>query len=178
MIPALQASFPDLSLRRLCPLLGLSRSGVCAGWPRAPDAEALALRDAIERIALAFPGYGERRVTHAPKREGWRVNHKRVRRVMRGELLMCQLRRRFVPTTDSRRGLGNRPNLLRDQDIRSPNQAWVADSTDIRLAATFCYLAAIPDAGSSAGICRRTSTRTWPWRPWSGPSPTGSRDRG
>ena len=53
------AMVPARSVRRLCPLLGLSRSW----WyertqPRAPDLEALARRDAIERIVLEFPSYG------------------------------------------------------------------------------------------------------------------------
>ncbi len=40
------------------------------------------LRDRIERIVLAYPGYGYRRVTHQLRRESFRVNHKRVLRVM------------------------------------------------------------------------------------------------
>jgi len=148
MIPALQASFPALSLRALCPLLGISRSGVYAARSREPAAEALALRDAIERIVLDFPGYGYRRVTHALRRAGWAVNHKRVLRVMREESVLCQLKRRFVPTTDSRHGWGSYPNLLRERVVSSPNQAWVADITYLRLPTTFCYLAAILDAFS------------------------------
>lgn len=145
----LQVAFPGLSTRRLCALLGISRSW----WydrarPREPDAEAVALRDAVERIVLAFPGYGYRRVAHALKREGWKVNHKRVLRVMREESLLCQLKRRFVPTTDSRHGLGGYPNLLRGQAIERPDQAWVADITDVRLPAAFCFLAAVLDACS------------------------------
>lgn len=33
----------------------------------------------------------------------WTVNHKRILRIMRQESLLCQLKRRFVPTTDSAR---------------------------------------------------------------------------
>ncbi len=149
MIPALQASFPEVSLRQLCPLLGISRSGVYAASQQARvDVEVVALRDAIEHIVLAFPGYGYRRVTHELRRQGWLVNHKRVLRIMRDEALLCQLKRRFVPTTASRHGLGSYPNLLRDQVPSAPNQAWVADLTYIRLPTTFCYLAAILDACS------------------------------
>jgi transposase InsO family protein len=145
----LQPAFPALSTRRLCALVGISRSWwYDRAQPRAPDAEAVALRDAIERIVLAFPGYGYRRVTHALRRDGWRINPKRVLRVMREESLLCQLRRRFVVTTDSRHGLGSFPNRLRDQDIQRPDQAWVADLTYIRLPTTFCYLATILDAWS------------------------------
>lgn len=145
----LHAAYPDLSLRRLCALLGLSRSW----WyeraqSREPDGAAIALREAIECLVLKFPGYGYRRVTHALRREGWRVNAKRVLRVMREESLLCQLTRRFVATTDSRHGLGRYPNLLRERVLDGPNQAWVADLTYIRLPTTFCYLATILDAWS------------------------------
>jgi putative transposase len=151
MIAALQAAFPDLSLRRLCPLLGISRSGVYAARQRATvaaDDATLVLRDAIERIVLEFPGYGYRRVTHELRRQGWTVNAKRVLRVMHEESLLCQLKRRFVVTTDSRHGLGGYPNLLRERVVDGLNEVWVADLTSIRLPTTFCYLAAILDAWS------------------------------
>ena len=145
----LHAIFPELSVRQLCPLLGISRSGVYAARQRGvPASEAVALRDAIERIVLKFPGYGYRRVTHELRRRGWDVNHKRVLRIMRDEALLCQLKRRFVPTTDSRHGLGHYPNLLRERMVSAPNQAWVADITYVRLPTTFVYLAAILDAFS------------------------------
>lgn len=64
----------------------------------------MALRVAIEEVVLEFPGYGYRRVTKALRRLDWRVNHKRVLRIMRDEALLCQLRRRWVPTTDSGHG--------------------------------------------------------------------------
>jgi len=151
MIPALQTTFPNLSLRQLCPLLGLSRSGVHAARRRRAGeqtATAMALRNAIEEIVLDYPGYGYRRVTHELRRRGWAVNHKRVLRLMREETLLCQLQHRFVVTTDSRHHLGSYPNLLRDRQIWRPNQAWVADLTYIRLPTAFCYLAAILDAWS------------------------------
>lgn len=149
MIPELHAVFPDLSLRQACTLLGLSRSGVYESGQRAArDAAAVALRDAIERIVLDFPGYGYRRVTHALRREGWSINAKRVLRVMREESLLCQLKRRFVVTTDSQHGFPRYPNLLRELTVDSLNQAWVADLTYIRLPTTFVYLATILDAYS------------------------------
>jgi hypothetical protein len=132
MIPALQASFPELSQRALCPLLGISRSGVSVTRSREPAAEALALRDAIERIVLAFPGYGSRRVTHALRREGWTVNPKRALRVMREASLLCHLKRRFVPTTDSRPGWGSYPNQRRERVVSGPNQAWRDQRDDER----------------------------------------------
>ena len=149
MIAALQAAFPLLSLRRVCAILEISRSGVYEHGQRAATDDATAtLRDAIERIVLDFPGYGYRRVTHALRRDGWAVNAKRVLRVMREESLLCQRKRRFVVTTDSRHGFTRYPNLLRAQTVDGLNQAWVADITYIRLPTAFVYLATILDACS------------------------------
>ena len=149
MIATLQEQFPALSLRGLCRLVGVSRSWYYAH----PTPETLAerdldLRDAIERVTLDFPGYGYRRVTHALQRDGWTVNHKRVLRIMRQESLLCQLKRRFLVTTDSAHGLPTYPNLLTEIALSAPNQAWVADITYIRLPTSFVYLACVLDAYS------------------------------
>lgn len=149
MIAVLQEQFPALSLRRLCQLVGVSRSWYYAH----PTADALAerdldVRDAIERVTLEFPGYGYRRVTHALRREGWTVNHKRVLRVMRQESLLCHLKRRYLVTTDSAHGLPIYPNVLAEVTVSAPNQAWVADITYVRLPTSFVYLACLLDAYS------------------------------
>jgi putative transposase len=141
MIAAMHDAYPELSIRRLCELVGTGRTW----YYTCPSAEEVAvrdtaLRDAIERIVLGFPGYGYRRVTKALQRDGWTVNHKRVLRVMRQESLLCHLERRFVVTTDSAHPLRTYPNLLAG--------AWVADLTYIRLPTTFAYLACLLDAWS------------------------------
>jgi len=140
---------PEMSIERLCELMGVSRSWYykrpCAEEKAHKD---VALRDAIERIVLEFPGYGYRRVTAALRREGWSVNHKRVLRIMREASLLCQLKRRFVPTTDSAHSLGRYPNLIKDTRIDGLDEVWISDITYVRLPTTFCYLAAILDAYS------------------------------
>lgn len=146
---SLQQQFPSLSVRQLCTLLGVSRSWVYERLEAPSQAERdVALRDAIEQIVLEFPGYGYRRVTAELHRQQWRVNHKRVLRIMRQEALLCQLQRSWVATTDSRHALQTYPNLLADLSLWRPNQAWVADITYIRLPTTFVYLACVLDAWS------------------------------
>jgi transposase InsO family protein len=149
MMALMQAAHPELSIRRLCALVGVSRTWYYTR-PSPDDMAArdTALRDAIERLVLAFPGYGYRRVTKALQHAGWAVNHKRVLRVMRQEALLCQLHRRFVATTDSGHALPTYPNLLADAPLTGPDQAWVADITYIRLPTTFAYLACVLDAWS------------------------------
>lgn len=149
MIAAAHAAHPALSIQRLCTLVGVSRSWFYAREADRPcQAQALALRAAIEAITLDYPGYGYRRVTKHLQRDGWAVNHKRVLRIMREDALLCQLQRRFVPTTDSRHAWRRYPNLLADQTLTGPNQAWVADITYVRLPTGFIYLAALLDSWS------------------------------
>ncbi len=156
---------PEVSERSLCRLFGVSRS-----WyyqkPTAAEQKArkdLSLRDAIEHIVLEFPGYGYRRVTQALRREGWPINHKRVLRIMREESLLCQIKRRFVPTTDSAHAFGVYPNLIKDTKFDGLDQAWIADITYVRLPTSFCYLAVILDAYSRRCVgwylSRRIDTR-------------------
>ena len=106
MIEQAAIEHPQMALSSLCELFGVSRSWYYEKRESGEKAiEDVALRDAIERIVLEFSGYGYRRVTQALRKEGWVVNHKKVLRVMRKESLLCQLKRRFVPTTDSAHSL-------------------------------------------------------------------------
>lgn len=158
MIATLHQAFPQVSLRHLCHWLGVGRTW----YYTRPSVEEratqdVALRDAIERIILEMPGYGYRRVTHALRREGWVVNHKRVLRIMRQESLLCQLKRQFVVTTDSAHSYTTYPNRLAERDVTAPDQAWVADITYVRLPTTFVYLACVLDAYSRRCIGWRLS---------------------
>ena len=70
-----------------------------------PKADAdMDLRDAIHRIALEWPSYGRPRITAELRRQKWRVNPKRVYRLMREDNLLCVRKRKFVVTTDSNHG--------------------------------------------------------------------------
>jgi len=138
-----------LLVQRLCVLIGVSRAGFYrwrAAEPAAgPDME---LRDAIQKIALEFPYYGWRRVTAALRRQDWVVNHKRVKRILREDNLLCLRQKRFVITTDSRHSRPVYPNLAADLTLSGLDQLWVADITYIRLQAEFVYLAVVLDAYS------------------------------
>jgi transposase InsO family protein len=87
-------------------------------------------------------------VTRALRDRGWTVNHKRVRRIMREDNLLCVRKRRFAATTDSNHGRKVYPNLAQQVTLTSIDQLWVADITYIRLETEFVYLAVILDAFS------------------------------
>jgi len=106
------------------------------------------LRGKIEAICLEYPRYGYRRVTEQLKREGLRLNHKKVLRLMRESDLLCRVRRRWVKTTDSNHRFPRYPNLIKGMAIIRLNQVWLSDITYIRIRTGFVYLAAILDAYS------------------------------
>ena len=107
------------------------------------DAE---LRDHIERIQGEFSGYGYRRLGKQLRREGIRVNDKRIRRVQRKyELFPIRWRSFKIATTDSDHGYKVYPNLLAGLTVTGANQVWVADITYIRILNGFVFLAALLD---------------------------------
>ena len=72
-----------MSERRACRVIGIARSS--QRYPsRSVDAEA-PLTGRIIAFATQYGRYGYRRITALLRREGWRINHKRVERIWRKE---------------------------------------------------------------------------------------------
>jgi putative transposase len=138
-----------LSIERMVKLGRVSRSGFYRfqGAVPSPDCD-MDLRDAIQRIAVEWPSYGRPRITAELRHRGWRVNPKRVYRLMREDNLLCVRRRKFVVTTDSNHGRGIYPNLAPNMILTATDQLWRADITYIRLRDEFVFLAVILDAYS------------------------------
>jgi transposase InsO family protein len=139
-----------LTIIRMVKLSGISRASFYRSG-RKPSTEAnrdMDLRDAIQKIALEWPAYGRPRITAELRKQGWKVNPKRVQRMMREDNLLCVRKRKFVVTTDSNHGRKVYPNLAEELTLTGVNQLWRADITYIRLEEEFIYLAVILDAYS------------------------------
>ncbi len=136
-------------MNALCQMTGLNRAGFYR-WrlPRLATPIEMEVRDQMQKIALEWPAYGYRRITHQLQKQGFDINHKRVLRMMREDNLLCVRRRAFVVTTDSRHNLPIYQNLARHIKPTAINQLWVADITYIRLRTEFVYLAVVLDAFS------------------------------
>lgn len=106
------------------------------------------LRDRIEKIAYKYPYYGYRRMTHALKRDGTKINHKKVLKIMKEMGIQCKKRRKFAVTTNSSHRLRTYPNLAKKLVVDRTDKLWCADITYIRILTAFVYLAAIIDAFS------------------------------
>jgi len=150
MHPQGLGSRPGISAERLCAAAGVSRASYYRSWAAgAPRTEETALRDLVQKLAIAHKHYGYRRITELVRRAGWPVNRKRIARLMREDNLLCLRRPAFQPaTTDSRHGWRIWPNLARRLRPTQINQIWVADITYVRLEQAFVFLAVILDAFS------------------------------
>jgi putative transposase len=122
------------------------------GWPRSslylradPPADEGRLRQVVARLAGEWPTYGYRRLTAMLRREGWRVNGKRVRRVMAELGIQGKAPARRVRTTDSAHAFPRYPNRVAGLEVVRPDQVWVADITYVRLRCEFVYLAVLMD---------------------------------
>jgi len=137
----------------MCLASGVSRAGFYRGWEQtSPDAAAMALRDAIQRISVQYPRYGGAKVAELLRRSGWVVSLTRVQRVRREDNLLVVRRRKLVVTTDSGHDFLVYPNLAQRMVLTGVNQLWVADITYLRLASEFVYFAVVLDAYSRRAL--------------------------
>lgn len=134
----------------MCRVAGVSRAGFYRDWQQQePKVEEMELRARIQQIVIEHRRrYGYRRVSRELQDQGWRVNHKRVARLMGEDNLLAIRRRKYIVTTDSEHDLPVFPNLAARLRLSAINQLWVADLTYIRLREQFVYLAVVLDAYS------------------------------
>jgi putative transposase len=133
---------PELSIRRQCALLDLSRATFYY-QPATESALNLELMRRIDVEYTATPFYGWPRMTARLQQLGYAVNHKRVQRLMQRMGLQA-----VYPKPCTTRSAAQHqvyPYLLRGVDIVQPNQVWSADITYVPLTGGFMYLVAVID---------------------------------
>tara|TARA_Y100001934_G_C12309657_1_gene754273 strand:+ start:656 stop:1411 length:756 start_codon:yes stop_codon:yes gene_type:complete len=97
----------------------------------------------IDEIHLSYPFYGRRRICVELERQGYIVNHKRVRRLMSNlGIYTFYPRPKTTKTTNEHKKF---PYLLRDVSIRRVNQVWSSDITYIPITGGYTYLTAVLD---------------------------------
>ena len=133
---------PKLSVSKQCELLDLSR----ASYYRIPGMETKKnqkLMRMIDEEYTRHPFLGSRGMKRYLRRQGHKVNRKRVQRLMRlmGLVSIAPQKR----TTVSAPGHKIYPYLLRRMDVNRPGQVWCSDLTYIRLKRGFVFLTAVMD---------------------------------
>jgi transposase InsO family protein len=147
----IEAMRKEYSVRQLCAVLEVTRSGYYAWRAGHETARELANRLWIEQIRRVYQEnkgrYGSPRVTKQLQREGHVCNRKRVERLMRQHGLRgLSSRKRRVCTTNSDHDQPIAPNLLLGRAAPSrANEVWVADITYILTAEGWLFVAAVMD---------------------------------
>ena len=108
-----------VSERRACVVVGQHRSTQRLVPPTPPDDEA-ALRAFLRDFSKRRPRWGWRRAAKAARRDGWRVNDKRIQRLWREEGLRVPYRKRKKP----HRGIGAAVGAMCPI---APNALWALD---------------------------------------------------
>jgi putative transposase len=145
---------PALPVVAQCRLLKVARSTLYY-QPVPVSADDLAVMRRMDELYLAYPFYGSRRMAAVLRREGWAVNRKRVRRLMR----LMGLWAIYQKPNTSRQHPEHKvyPYLLRGLTIDRANQVWCADITYIPMAKGFVYLVAVMDWFSRRVLAWRVS---------------------
>lgn len=132
----------EIPIYRQCELLGISRSGY---YYKSTGENPLNqhLMNLIDEQYTRTPFYGVEKMTQWLKRQGYPVNCKRIRRLMRtmGLEAVYPGPRLSISNKEHRKY----PYLLRNLTINRPDQVWCTDITYIRMKQGFIYLTAIMD---------------------------------
>ena len=139
------------SVKRMCQVLGVERSGYYAWKERPVSAREQANAELLVKVRQAFHHsrctYGSLRISHYWQRQGYHFSRHRIARLMKSAHLIPVRMTKWHPrTTRQRPGARIAPNVL-NQDFQAaqPNEKWVGDVTYIDTAEGWLYLAAILD---------------------------------
>jgi putative transposase len=150
----IDAAHQNLSISRQCRLLNINRSTYY--YKKRPIKPIdLKLMELIDKQYLKTPTWGSRSMRNHLRRVGYKVNRKRVQRLMR----LMGLEAIYPKRKTSRPHPTHKvyPYLLRDLKIDRPNQVWAADITYVPMSRGFMYLVAVMDWNSRKVLSWRLS---------------------
>lgn len=138
----IELAHPEISVRRQCELIGLNRSSLYY-MPAMESEFNMELMRLLDQQYTQTPFYGWPRMTAHLRRLGYKVNSKRVRRLLRKMGLQAV----YPKPRLSQACPGHKiyPYLLRGLEITRPNQVWSSDITYVPMKQGFMYLVAIID---------------------------------
>jgi len=140
----IEADHPRLSIQRQCDLIGLPRSSYYRESHGGQEStENLEIMRLIDEEYTEHPFYGSRQMRNYLRRKGYKINRKRVQRLMRKMGLQS-----VAPKPNTSKSHPEHkvyPYLLRGTDVSYANHVWCSDLTYIRLTGGFVYLTAVMD---------------------------------
>ena len=135
----------DISIRSQCELLEINRSTVYYE-PAGESTENLDIMRLIDEHHLDYPTHGVLQTQDFLRSKNFRINEKRVRRLLRLMGIYAIYPKRNLSKLGLTRYI--RSYLLRELEITRANQVWAIDITYIPMARGFMYLTAIIDVYS------------------------------
>jgi putative transposase len=150
----IDADDQKLSVSSQCRILDLNRSTYY--YKKKPvKPEDLKLMRIIDEQYLKNPSWGSRSLRNHLRRLGYKINRKRVQRLMR----LMGLEAIYPKPKTSRPHPAHKvyPYLLRNTVVQRPNQVWAADITYIPMNRGFMYLVAVIDWHSRKVLSWRVS---------------------
>lgn len=147
----------QLSIQRQCELINLPRGSYYRGChERQESPKNLEFMRLIDEEYTRHPFCGSRQMRDYLRREGWKVNRKRVQRLMQ----IMGLKSVAPGPNTSKAAPGHKiyPYLLKGLAIERPNQVWCTDITYIRMRKGFVYLVAVMDWSSRKVLSWEVST--------------------
>ena len=134
----------QLPVNRQADLIGINRTSLYRKEPAYTESdENIRIMNRIDVIHTDFPTYGYRFITRLLTNDGYVINRKRVRRLMRKMGIYA-----IHPGPNLSKLLHVKyrmPYLLRKLEITAPDQVWGIDITYIKMGKGFMYMFAIID---------------------------------
>jgi putative transposase len=140
----------EFSLKRMCAMMNIERSGYYAWLKKEPGKRAVANAALDLKILTTFNQhkgrYGAPRLQVELQETGERVSKNRVARRMKALGIKAKGKKKFKATTDSAHNLPVAPNLLnRDFTATRPNEKWCGDISYVWTDEGWLYLATVID---------------------------------
>lgn len=140
----IQPDHPKVGIQRQCELIGLPRSSYYSeGLAEQESPENLEIMKLIDNEYTKHPFYGTRQMRNFLRRNGYKINRKRVQRLMRKMGIQSIAPK---PNTSKKHPQHKvYPYLLSNYTVTGSNQVWCTDITYIPLVGGFVYLTAVMD---------------------------------
>jgi putative transposase len=145
---------PCLSITEQCALLKMSRSSYYYRGAGETEENQILMRR-IDELYTENPTWGSRKLRDKLRLEKYRVNRKRIQRLMRKMGIETIYPKRNLSKSNHEHAIY--PYLLRKVGILRPNHVWSTDITYIRLHHGWVYMVAIIDWYSKAILSWRLS---------------------
>ena len=146
----IKANKDNWSVKLLCRVLAVSRSGYYAWAKRDKSKRSKVNENLIERINYFFQKsrqvYGSPRIHKDLKEAGYQVGENRVARLMKEAGIKAKSKRKYKLTTNSKHKRPKAANLIKQNfKTKESNKLWAADISYISTQEGWLYLAVVLD---------------------------------